>query len=129
LSIFGCGGSNPTPFHTPTEYSDTELAGFLDRAYTGVARDQPRLMVCHTPPFDTATDRITNGTHLRRPPVRAFIRPQQPGACLTGQIHESAGVDHIGRTTIVNAGAFRDGGYIVVNAGSGSLDVELTALP
>ena len=128
LGIFGCGGSNVTPFHTPTELSDEEIGALLDRAHAGVAQAPRQLMVCHTPPANSATDRIGNGQHVGSPSVRAFIERHQPHVCITGHIHESAGIDHIGRTTIVNAGAFRDGGYVVVTESSHGLSAELKYL-
>ncbi|MFI5398703.1 MAG: hypothetical protein ACHQ9S_24510 [Candidatus Binatia bacterium] len=48
--------------------------------------------------------------------------------CITGHVHESAGIDRIGGTTVVNAGAFRDGGYIVVSLRPGGLGAELKRL-
>lgn len=128
LGIFGCGGSNVTPFHTPTELSDEEIGLLLERGYAAVKDAPQHLMVCHTPPAHTATDRITSGNHVGSPAVRAFIEAHQPAVCITGHIHESAGVDRIGRTTVLNAGAFRDGGYIVVNAGADALEAELKYL-
>lgn len=128
LGIFGCGGSNVTPFGTPTELNEQEIELLLERGYATV-RDVPHLlMVCHTPPAHTATDRIASGRHVGSPVVRAFIEAHQPAICITGHIHESAGVDRIGRTTVVNAGALRDGGYVVVQAGSRGLEVELRRL-
>jgi Icc-related predicted phosphoesterase len=125
LGIFGCGGSNVTPFHTPTELSDEEIGLLLERGYTAV-KDAPHLlMVCHTPPAHTATDRITSGRHVGSLTVRTFIESRQPAVCITGHVHESAGVDRIGRTTVVNAGALRDGGYIVIDVGPHGMAVEL----
>ncbi len=128
LGIFGCGGSNLTPFHTPTELSEEEIAAVLARGYQQITTAPHVLMVCHTPPANTATDRIFNGQHVGSPQVRSFIEAHQPEVCITGHIHESAGVDHIGRTTVINAGAFRDGGYIVVSHDAGALSAELKRL-
>jgi hypothetical protein len=85
-------------------------------------------MVCHTPPADTVTDRIASGQHVGSPRVRRFIETHQPDACITGHIHEAAGLDHIGRTAVVNAGACRDGGYIVASLSAAGLQVELRHL-
>ncbi|HVO24386.1 MAG TPA: metallophosphoesterase family protein [Candidatus Margulisiibacteriota bacterium] len=128
VGIFGCGGSNRTPFHTPTELTDEEIGLLLERAYAGVADMHRLLMVCHTPPAHTATDRISSGQHVGSPTVRAFIEEHQPAVCITGHIHESAGVDRIGRTVVLNAGALRDGGYIVVDAAADGLRAELCRL-
>jgi Icc-related predicted phosphoesterase len=125
LGFFGCGGSNITPFHTPLEYQDEELRATIEHAYATV-RDAPlRIMVCHTPPYGTKVDRLTDGRPVGSPAVRQFILEQQPHVCITGHIHESAGVDHIGRTPILNAGPFAAGGYIVVRYDKGKADAEL----
>jgi len=128
LGIFGCGGSNFTPFRTPTEFSEEELGALLERGYRQVSNARHVLMVCHAPPVNTATDRIFNGQHVGSPTVRAFIEEHQPEVCITGHIHESAGVDRIGRTTVVNAGLLREGGYIVVSLGANGLSAALKHL-
>ena len=125
LGLFGCGGSNITPFHTPLEYQDEQLGEVLAQAYAGVADAPLQLMVCHTPPYATKLDRLTNGTPVGSVSVRQFIEKQQPHLCITGHIHESPGVDFIGRTKILNAGPFAAGGYIVVRSDNGILDAEL----
>ena len=128
LGIFGCGGSNFTPFRTPTEFSEEDLGALLDRGYKQVSDAPHVLMVCHTPPANTATDRISAGQNVGSPTVRAFIEKYQPAVCITGHIHESPGVDRIGRTTVVNAGLLREGGYIVVTLGANGLSAELKRL-
>src|SRR6266446_6700810 len=51
IGLFGCGGSNITPFKTPTEFSEDEIYRTLMRGYAQVRDVRPLLMVCHTPPF------------------------------------------------------------------------------
>jgi len=125
LGLFGCGGSNITPFHSPLQYQDAQLGEVLAQAYTGVADAPVQLMICHTPPYGTKLDRLTNGTPVGSVSVRQFIEQHQPHLCITGHIHESPGVDFIGRTKILNAGQFAAGGYIVVRYDDGILDAEL----
>ncbi len=125
IVFFGCGGSNITPFRTPLEYQDEELGAILADAYRGVAEVPVQLMVCHTPPYATTLDRLTNATPVGSLAVRRFIEQHQPQVCITGHIHESSGIDHIGRTTILNAGPFVAGGYIVAWYKDGTLDAEL----
>jgi Icc-related predicted phosphoesterase len=125
LAIFGCGGSNVTPFHTPLEYEDVELGVILADAYAGVADVPVQLMVCHTPPLATRLDRLASGVPVGSRAVRQFIEQHQPQVCITGHIHESRGVDCIGRTKILNAGPFAAGGYIVVRSKNGTLEAEL----
>jgi Icc-related predicted phosphoesterase len=128
LAIFGCGGSNITPFNTPMEFTEEELTAALERGYRQVEGTRPLLMVCHTPPFETRCDRLMNGTPVGSKAVRRFIEEFKPDVCISGHIHESAGVDNIGPTTILNAGPFKGGGYIVVRHDGRKLDASLEFL-
>lgn len=114
LGVFGCGGSNITPMDTPTELEEHELHDVLARGHAAVADAPRRLMICHTPPYDTALDRLVNGTPVGSPAVRAFIETHRPDVAVVGHIHEGRGVDRVGDTLVLNAGALRDGGYVVV---------------
>ena len=128
IGIFGCGGSNITPFKTPTELSEDEIYDTLMRGYAEVREIRPLLMVCHTPPFATKCDRIVGGQSVGSTAARRFIEEVKPDACLSGHIHESAAIDHIGPTVIANAGPFKDGGYIVVESAGGTLAARLEFL-
>jgi Icc-related predicted phosphoesterase len=96
--------------------------------YAEVRNHRPLLMVCHTPPYDTKCDRIVGGKSVGSTGARRFIEEVAPDVCLSGHIHESAAVDRIGATTIVNAGPFKGGGYIVVSTANGGLEARLEFL-
>jgi hypothetical protein len=125
LGLFGCGGSNLTPMDTPTELEEDEIRRTLERAHAQVADAPRRVMVCHTPPFDTRLDRLMNGQPVGSPAVRAFIEQYAPDLALVGHIHEGRGVDRLGRTLVLNAGALRDGGYVVVEEDGSAVAAEL----
>jgi uncharacterized protein len=125
LGVFGCGGSNLTPMDTPTELEEEELAAVLERAHAVVADAPRRLMVCHTPPYDTRLDRLMNGTPVGSPAVRTFIERRRPDVAVVGHIHEGRGVERLGSTLVLNAGAARDGGYVVVDDDGTRLTAEL----
>jgi hypothetical protein len=125
VGVFGCGGSNVTPMDTPTELSEEEILATLERGYAAVADAPRRLMVCHTPPYDTRLDRLMNGTPVGSPAVRRFIETRRPDVALVGHIHEGRGVERLGDTLVVNAGALRDGGYAVVADDGERLTAEL----
>lgn len=127
-AIFGCGGSNITPFHTPTELTEEEIYTTLMAGYEQVRGRRPLLMVCHTPPFDTCCDRIVGGRPVGSPAARRFIEEVQPDVCISGHIHESAGADAIGRTRVFNAGPFKGGGYVVVRSAGQGLEAKLEFL-
>ncbi|HVA81599.1 MAG TPA: metallophosphoesterase [Candidatus Binataceae bacterium] len=128
IGIFGCGGSNLTPFNTPTELTEDEIYATLCAGYEQVRGTRPLLMICHPPPFDTKCDRILSGKPVGSPAARRFIEEVEPDICISGHIHESAGEDTIGPTRIFNAGPFKGGGYIVVTGGESGLSARLEFL-
>ena len=125
LGIFGCGGSNITPMDTPTELTEEELDATLERAHAAVADAPRRLLICHTPPYDTRLDRLMNGTPVGSPAVRAFIERRRPDVAVVGHIHEGRGVERLGDTLVVNAGPLREGGYVLVTDDGEHLTAEL----
>ena len=128
IGIFGCGGSNITPFNTPTEFTEDEIYGALRSGYEQVREVRPLLMICHTPPFETKCDRIISGKAVGSTAARRFIEEVQPDICISGHIHESAAEDSIGKTRIFNAGPFKGGGYIVARIEGKSVDARLEFL-
>jgi len=128
VGIFGCGGSNITPFNTPTEFTEDEIYAALQAGYEQVREIRPLVMVCHTPPFETRCDRIMSGKAVGSTAARRFIEETQPDICISGHIHESAAEDSIGATRIFNAGPFKGGGYIVARIEGKSIDARLEFL-
>ena len=99
--IAGLGYSNPTPFNTPGEYSETQLATRLQR-FADLA---PLVLICHAPPYGTALDQISPGVHAGSTAVRDFILKHQPEYFFCGHIHEAAGVAvEIGKTRTRSVG-------------------------
>jgi uncharacterized protein len=125
VGFFGCGWSTPTPFGTPSEAGEERIGQWLEAAHAAVAHCQKLVMVCHTPPIDTAVDVVGANVHVGSRVVRAFIERVQPDVCLTGHIHEARAVDAIGRTIIVNPGALAQGGFARVELGPQGLTAAL----
>ncbi|MDR4505899.1 MAG: metallophosphoesterase [Candidatus Scalindua sp.] len=125
IGIFGAGGSNPTPFHTPTEFSESEIEAFLNNGFEKVKDAKWKIMVPHAPPYGTKIDIVGNGTHVGSTSVRDFILRHKPDISLSGHIHEARGTDKLGNTLLFNAGMFRDGGYVQIEKLSEKLVAEL----
>ena len=99
--VAGLGYSSPTPFHTPGEYSEAQIADRLQP----FAELTPLVLVCHAPPYGTMLDQIRPGLHAGSQSVREFIEQHQPGHFFCGHIHESEGVTlQMGRTQAKNVG-------------------------
>jgi hypothetical protein len=128
IGIFGVGGSNPTPFKTPTEFSEVEIETFLLDGIDKVKDAKFKIMVPHMPPKDTRIDIISAGTHVGSQSVRDFILKHKPDIALSGHIHEARGSDKIENTVVFNAGMFREGGYIIITKTSEGLSAELKVL-
>lgn len=125
IGIIGVGGSNHTPFKTPNEFSEEELADLLASAYQQAQKAPVHILVSHTPPLDTVTDRIASGLHVGSQAVRQFIEDTQPALCLTGHIHEARAEDFIGNTHILNPGMIKDGYWIDITMENKTLTANL----
>jgi Icc-related predicted phosphoesterase len=97
----GLGYSNITPFNTPGEYSEEEIARAL-AAFDGI----PGLyLVVHFPPRDTKLDEFAPGKHAGSPALREWVEREQPAYLFCGHIHETAGIsERLGRTQCFNVG-------------------------
>jgi uncharacterized protein len=136
ICIIGIGGSNPTPFRTPTEFSEDELMAIATRAYRqgleyvslaepAFGKKIPILLVSHVPPANTLVDRLVHGQHVGSTAIRKLIETYQPDLCITGHIHEAKGEDRIGRTKIINPGMLRKGGWIDIHLSQSTLHAVL----
>ena len=101
MHVAGLGYSTPTPFDTPGEYSEEEMAARLEK----FAARKPLVLICHAPPLDTDLDRIRTGLHAGSRAVREFIEKHQPAYFFCGHIHEAEGVViQMGATRAQNVG-------------------------
>ncbi len=97
----GLGYSNPTPFDTPGEYEESEIAERLGR----FARLSPQVLVSHAPPQGTPLDEAAPGLHFGSSAVRNYIDEHRPDYCFCGHIHEGAGrIVRLGPTLASNVG-------------------------
>ena len=99
--VCGLGYSTTTPFDTPGEYSEKEMASHLEP----FRELKPQVLICHAPPLNTALDQIKSGLHGGSKAVHEFIESVQPAHFFCGHIHEAEGeVVQIGATRCQNVG-------------------------
>lgn len=113
--------SNPTPWNSPRECSEEELLKKLEKLADTVTVPWDKV-VCnfHVPPYGTKLDLApeldenlkikmdASGcrvTHVGSKSVFKFIKEHQPYLGLHGHIHESPGVENIGKTLCFNPGS------------------------
>jgi hypothetical protein len=121
VTFVGIGGSNPTPFGTPLEYSEEEIKGTLERLLKDVKG--PAILVSHAPPKGYQ-DRIPNGVHVGSEAI-AQVAPKFK-AVVCGHIHEDRGISKLGDTVVVNPGmaAIGNAAIIVIDA-NGNVNARL----
>lgn len=142
LVLLGVGWSTPTPFGTPSETPEAELARWLDETRqlaqdlaaqdlsarnlaTGDSTATKLVAIIHTPPLGTSLDRTSSGSHVGSPAVRAFIEQVQPEAVICGHIHEAVGEERLGVSHMLNPGLLAGGGYVRLGFTGGVLRASL----
>jgi uncharacterized protein len=118
--MISCGWSNPTPWHTPREYSEEDLGKHIDALMARVRRPETAVMNLHVPPYQSGLDDApeldatlkvqTSLGQTRFKPVgstavRAAIERYQPLLGLHGHVHEAHASCKIGRTVCINPGS------------------------
>lgn len=114
--MLSLGWSNPTPWDTPRECSEEELAAKIDALAEQIEDMENAIFNIHVPPYGTGLDEAPALDENMTPQagktasvgstaVRDAILKYQPLLSLHGHIHESKGVQKLGRTTSVNPGS------------------------
>jgi uncharacterized protein len=99
--VAGLGYSSPTPFNTPGEYSEDEIARRLE-PFAGL---EPLILICHCPPLGTDLDRVGDGKHAGSRAVREFLGTHPPAVFFSGHIHEAEGTEiRLGKTLCFSPG-------------------------
>jgi uncharacterized protein len=114
--FFGVGGSRKTPFRTRCEYSEEQISAFLQAGYRGLNAINNTVLVSHTPPYGTC-DRSFLGNRGGSKSVTEFILNHPVDLCISGHIHEAAGVEMLGRTVVANTGSLKSGNYHSITIG------------
>ncbi len=111
---------NSTPWDTPRECPEDELMEKLEKEFGRLDSHDSLLCNFHAPPYGTMIDlapklddkaqvKVRYGTPEMVPvgskSVRELMEKYQPLLGLHGHIHESAGMEHLGRTLCVNPGS------------------------
>ena len=147
--MLSSGLSNPTPWDTPREVPDEELAAHIEGIAAGVKDFSRVIFNFHAPPKDSTLDTAAELDWTTDPPrvvtsggtpvmygagsaaVRAAIEKYQPLLSLHGHIHESRGDTRIGRTVAVNPGSeYGEGvlrGALITLSGDSVDNVQLTS--
>ena len=115
-----CGWTNFTPWHSPRECSEDEVARRIEAMTQKVQHMEKCIFNLHCPPHNTPIDLApeldptqkpvvkggrVNVIHVGSTAVRRAIETCKPVLGLHGHIHESRGFVKIGRTLCINPGS------------------------
>ncbi len=111
-AFHGLGGSNYTPFFTPSEYSDDEMRSFINNFEYG----EKNVLISHCPPLGIL-DLTYSGIHAGCAVVREIMHNFDVIFC--GHIHESPGIYVKDKSNIVlNPGSASSGRYALFDLNS-----------
>ena len=127
IGFYGYGGAK-TPFNTPFEPSEGEIELGLEKSYGEIKKAEIKVQVTHAPPSKTKVDMIVTGAHVGSVSVRNFVEKNQPNAAICAHIHESRGVDEIGKTKIINPGRFPEGYIGLIDIDDSRITTKVTSL-
>ena len=114
---------NPTPWHTPREAPEEELAEMIEEIVAGLSNPNKSIFNFHAPPIESTLDTCPMLDASTDPPsqvvrggqpvmhgagstaVRAALERHQPLLGLHGHIHESQSAARVGRTLCINPGS------------------------
>jgi uncharacterized protein len=116
--MLSLGWANETPWDTPRECPEDELAEKIAALADQIQDMQNAIFNIHVPPYGTGLDNapeLEDGTKVKRggsilkavgsTAVREAIERYQPLLSLHGHIHESRGMQKLGRTVCINPGS------------------------
>jgi hypothetical protein len=115
VAFWGAGGSTPTPLRGAFELPEAQLLALLEAGAAAAPPARVRVAVTHVPPRGSTTDRILVGAHVGSSALREHLQRERPTLALVGHVHEAHGIDRVGETLVVNAGAFAAGRYAIID--------------
>jgi uncharacterized protein len=128
LSMVSCGIANPTPWNSPREASEDDLAHILRQRVAAAPDPQRAIFNFHVPPYETPLDVapllddtlkpvVRSGevvtTHVGSTAVRETIEEFRPLLGLHGHIHESRAVCRLKGSLCMNPGSEYHGGTLL----------------
>ena len=120
VELLSFGYSTPTPWHTPRELEEEEIAARIAERVASLIDPSRAIFNLHCPPRDTQLDQAPKLDEQMRPvsgpggaemvsvgsaAVREVIEQMQPRVGLHGHVHESPAAQTVASTICVNPGS------------------------
>lgn len=117
LAVAGAGGGSKFTGKTEFERTEEEILSDFDIVVNSVKDSgdnslwQNLILISHNPPKGEKCDAVNADLHAGSQMFTDFINENQPLAVICGHIHEGAGIEKIGNTTVINPGSLAEGKY------------------
>jgi hypothetical protein len=121
----GFGGSNPTPFGTPIEYSEEQIYDELNR----FRMNSKTILVTHAPPYGSGVDKTTKGVSAGSKSISKIIEEKRPFMDICGHIHEAEGEARMGATRVVKVPAANAGKAAEIELGENTVVRTIVLFP
>lgn len=118
LNLVGFGYSPPTPFHTPLEFPEEKLYGWMK----GLPIDGNTIFLTHAPPYGLMDE--VRGGHGGSTSVKRIIEEKKPLLNACGHIHEREGTGRLGDTPVLKVGAAKLGRCGTIEVKKGKLELR-----
>ncbi len=119
VEMVSTGFGNPTPWNCPRDVPEEKLAQIIGEVADKLQNPQTAIFNLHVPPYGSGLDQAPLLDTSVMPPkpivgetapagstaVRDALLKYKPQVGLHGHIHESRGIQKLGRTTCVNPGS------------------------
>jgi Icc-related predicted phosphoesterase len=127
FSMASLGIVPTTPWNTEREAPEEEIARRIEDMLAPLPADTKLILNFHSPPYGSTLDDAPELDETLKPVIRGgrpsivpvgshavrdAIKKYQPGVALHGHIHESRGVQKIGRTLCINPGSDYSSGVL-----------------
>ena len=124
ITLTGIGGSNRTPFGTPFELTEEEIAALLASATERMERNVHNILVCHAPPHGTL-DRVGDA-RVGSTALRKHLGEFDLVCC--AHIHEAKGILEEDGVMVVNPGPASEGNCALITLGDEARDIRIELL-
>lgn len=114
VGVVGVSAAPKSILHTPYEVTEDVLGKALEDGWKTIENVPWKIILSHTPPYNTVVDKIRLGIHVGSTALRSFIEERKPQLVICGHIHEARGIDSIGETCVLNCGSAAEGKFAII---------------
>ncbi len=111
ITITGIGGSNPSPFNTPFENTEEDIAAAAKDVLSKTKKNRWNILLTHAPPYGVL-DEVAPDVHVGCHAIADIVSEFDIICC--GHIHEQRGIAGFRHRICVNPGPCKEGNYAVI---------------